>query len=152
MSLFGNAESIRTLPQTLQEGLTRSLVDGTDWCWEKRVGGRNYSLTRYKDFQDGYERDNRELRVSISPYKAFGGDYFQAVRLITNPETPGSICYLERRVDLFDGQFYWISINLYHARGVEEGNPGLEYLFDEVLEPYLGFMQLPAGYAQRKMA
>ncbi len=129
---------------TLQDLLVQSLVDREGGHWVKRVEGRKYTLVRYRD-QEGI--DNRELTVTISPYKKFGGKYFQAVRLVSDPETQRVACFLERSVELYDGQFYGLRSNMNHVTGVVEGNPNLAFLCDEVLDPFLGFMQIPAGFA-----
>lgn len=146
MGLFGHGESLETLPMTLQDLLVESLVERVGGSWVKRVEGRKYTLARYRDEQG---TDNRELTVTISPFKEFGGRYFQAVRLISDPETHGVACFLERRVDLYDGQYYELYTNMNYSTGEVGGNPELAYLCDEVLDPFLGFMQIPTGFASR---
>lgn len=144
MGLFGSGESLDTLPMTLQDLLVQSLVDREGGHWEKRVEGRKYTLVRYRDPEG---TDIRELTVTISPYKEFGGKYFQAVRLISDPETHGVTCFLERRVDLHDGQFYSLSTNMNYQTGEVDGDSNLAFLCNMVLDPFLGFMQIPAGFA-----
>lgn len=148
LSLFASGEGLDTLPQTLQDELIRSLIEGTNGSWERRVKGGNYTLTRYTDFQDGYGRDNRELYIEISPFHVNGGKYFQAVRILTDLETGIKSCFLERRIDI-GGQCLAISQNMNYGHGIQEGEPSLGVLMDTVLDPFLGFMQMPVEYVQR---
>lgn len=136
---------------SFRECLYPVLISGEEGQWEVKYRGINYWLERDLSNDGTCIGDYRRLSVDVPSIRSIAGLYVQVVCLATDNESGITSCHLERSVNTLTGGYLSVRQNMNHPHAEVEGDERLNYLLEKVLDPFIGFMQMPAEYAERAL-